>query len=103
MIYVLKIIQDYQGAAIGTYRPQYRPLSAIRYLDVNPLPTRNTLFSTLLWCSCVRPLIMVHAGILQPSSWRSTSTTNGLDNKIKHLTISPVIKARLYNSGILFI
>jgi hypothetical protein len=47
MIYVLKIIWDYWGAAIGTYRPQYRPLSAIRYLDVNPLPTRNTLFSTL--------------------------------------------------------
>jgi hypothetical protein len=34
------------GAAIGTYRPQYRPLSAIRYLDVNPLPTRYTLFIT---------------------------------------------------------
>jgi hypothetical protein len=37
------------GAAIGTYRPQYRPLSAIRYLDANPLPTRYTLFITLLW------------------------------------------------------
>jgi hypothetical protein len=36
------------GAAIGTYRPQYRPLSAIRYLDVDPLPTRYTLFITLL-------------------------------------------------------
>jgi hypothetical protein len=47
MIYVLKIIWDYWGAAIGTYRPQYRPLSAIRYLDANPLPTCNTLFSTL--------------------------------------------------------
>jgi hypothetical protein len=35
------------GAAIGTYRPQYRPLSAIRYLDVNPLPTRYTLFISL--------------------------------------------------------
>jgi hypothetical protein len=35
------------GAAIGTYHPQYRPLSAIRYLDVNPLPTRYTLFITL--------------------------------------------------------
>jgi hypothetical protein len=35
------------GATIGTYRPQYRPLSAIRYLDVNPLPTRYTLFITL--------------------------------------------------------
>jgi hypothetical protein len=35
------------GVAIETYRPQYRPLSAIRYLDVNPLPTRYTLFSTL--------------------------------------------------------
>jgi hypothetical protein len=46
MIYVLKIIWDYRGAAIGTYRPQYRPLSAIRYLDVNPLPTRYTLFIT---------------------------------------------------------
>jgi hypothetical protein len=33
--------------AIGTYHPQYRPLSAIRYLDVNPLPTRYTLFITL--------------------------------------------------------
>jgi hypothetical protein len=48
MIYVLKIIWDYRGAAIGTYRPQYRPLSAIRYIDVNPLPTRNMLFSTLV-------------------------------------------------------
>jgi hypothetical protein len=48
MIYVLKIIWDYWGAAIGTYRPQYRPLSAIRYLDANPLLTRNTLFSTLV-------------------------------------------------------
>jgi hypothetical protein len=47
MIYVLKIIWDYRGAVIGTYRPQYRPLSAIRYLDVNPLPTRYTLFSSL--------------------------------------------------------
>jgi hypothetical protein len=47
-MYVLKIIWNYRGAAIGTYRPQYRPLSAIRYLDVNPLPTRNTLFSTLV-------------------------------------------------------
>jgi hypothetical protein len=36
------------GAAIGTYRPQYRPLSAIRCLDVNPLSTRYTLFSTLI-------------------------------------------------------
>jgi hypothetical protein len=35
------------GASIGSYRPQYRPLSAIRYLDVNPLPTRYTLFITL--------------------------------------------------------
>jgi hypothetical protein len=35
------------GAAIGIYRPQYRPLSAIRYLNANPLPTRYTLFSTL--------------------------------------------------------
>jgi hypothetical protein len=35
------------GAAVGTYRPQYRPLSAIRYLDVNPLPTRYTLFIIL--------------------------------------------------------
>jgi hypothetical protein len=33
--------------AIGTYRPQYRPLSAIRYLDANPLPTCYTLFITL--------------------------------------------------------
>jgi hypothetical protein len=47
MIYVLKIIWDYRCAVIGTYRPQYRPLSAIRYLDANPLPTRYTLFSTL--------------------------------------------------------
>jgi hypothetical protein len=47
MIYVLKIIWDYWGATIGTYRPQYRMLSAISYLDANPLPTRNTLFSTL--------------------------------------------------------
>jgi hypothetical protein len=37
------------GAAIGTYRSQYRPLSAIRYLDVNPLPTRYTLFISLVW------------------------------------------------------
>ena len=35
------------GAAIGTYRPQYRPLSAIHYLDANPLPTRYTLIITL--------------------------------------------------------
>jgi hypothetical protein len=35
------------GAAIGTYRPQYRPLSAIRYLDVNSLPIRYTLFISL--------------------------------------------------------
>jgi hypothetical protein len=35
------------GVAIGTYHSQYRPLSAIRYLDVNPLPTRYTLFITL--------------------------------------------------------
>jgi hypothetical protein len=48
MIYILKIIWDYRGAAIGTYRPQYHPLSVIRYLDVNPLTTRYTLFSTLL-------------------------------------------------------
>jgi hypothetical protein len=34
-------------AAIRTYRPQYRLLSAIRYLDANPLPTRYTLFITL--------------------------------------------------------
>jgi hypothetical protein len=47
MIYVLKIIWDYWGAAIETYRPQYRSLSAIRYLDANPLPTCDTLFSTL--------------------------------------------------------
>jgi hypothetical protein len=33
--------------AIGTYHPQYRPLSAIRYLDANPLSTRYTLFITL--------------------------------------------------------
>jgi hypothetical protein len=39
---------EISGAAIGTYRPQYRPLSAIRYLDANPLPTRYTLFSTLV-------------------------------------------------------
>jgi hypothetical protein len=37
------------GVAIGTYHPQYRPLSAIRYHDVNPLPTRYTLFITLIW------------------------------------------------------
>lgn len=30
----------------GTYRPQYRPLSTIRYLD-NPLPTCYTLFISL--------------------------------------------------------
>jgi hypothetical protein len=35
------------GAVIGTYRPQYRPLSVIRYLDVNSLPTRYTLFNSL--------------------------------------------------------
>jgi hypothetical protein len=48
MIYVLKIIWDYRGAAIGTYRPQYHPLSAVRYLDANLLPTRITLFNTSL-------------------------------------------------------
>jgi hypothetical protein len=47
MIYVLKIIWNYRGVAIGTYHPQYRPLSAIRCLDANLLPTRYTLFSTL--------------------------------------------------------
>ena len=36
------------GAAIGTYRPQYRPLSAIRYLDANPLPTHYPVFFTVL-------------------------------------------------------
>jgi hypothetical protein len=36
------------GATIETYRPQYRPLSAIRYLDANLLPTRYMLFITLL-------------------------------------------------------
>jgi hypothetical protein len=35
------------GAAIGTYHPQYRPLSVIRYLDVNPLSTCYTLFISL--------------------------------------------------------
>ena len=35
------------SAAIGTYHPQYRPLSAIRYLDANLLPIRYTLFITL--------------------------------------------------------
>jgi hypothetical protein len=35
------------NTTIGTYRPQYHPLSAIRYLDVNPLSTRYTLFITL--------------------------------------------------------
>jgi hypothetical protein len=35
------------GAAIGTYRPQYRPLSAIRYLNANSLPTHYMLFITL--------------------------------------------------------
>jgi hypothetical protein len=40
------------SAAIGTYRPQYRPLSAIRYLDVNPMSSRYTLFSTLLHAAC---------------------------------------------------
>jgi hypothetical protein len=34
-------------AAVGTYRPQYHPLPAFCYLDVNPLPTRYTLFITL--------------------------------------------------------
>jgi hypothetical protein len=41
------------GDAIGTYRLQYRPLSAIRYLDVNPLSIRYTLFSTLLLANIV--------------------------------------------------
>jgi hypothetical protein len=36
------------GAAIETYHPQYNPLSAIRYLDVNPPPTRYMLFITLI-------------------------------------------------------
>jgi hypothetical protein len=35
-------------ATVGTYRPQYRPLPAICYLDTNPLPTRYTLFITLV-------------------------------------------------------
>jgi hypothetical protein len=48
------------GAAIGTYRPQYRPLSAIRYLDVNSLPTRYTLFITLI-LHCSAPCTMPRA------------------------------------------
>jgi hypothetical protein len=36
------------SAAMGTYHPQYRPLSAIRYLNANLLPTRYTLFITLV-------------------------------------------------------
>jgi hypothetical protein len=32
----------------GTIGCRYRPLSAIRYLDVNTLPTRYTLFITLI-------------------------------------------------------
>jgi len=36
------------GVAIGTYRPQYRPLSVIRYINPNPLPTRYTLFITVI-------------------------------------------------------
>jgi hypothetical protein len=35
------------GVAVGTYRPQYRPLYAIRYLNINPLPTYYTLFISL--------------------------------------------------------
>jgi hypothetical protein len=35
------------GAIVGTYRLQYRPLSVIRYIDVNQLPTRYTQFITL--------------------------------------------------------
>jgi hypothetical protein len=34
-------------ATIETYRPQYRPLSTFRYLDVNPISTRYALFITL--------------------------------------------------------
>jgi hypothetical protein len=56
---------ELSGAAIVTYRPQYRPLSAIRYLDANSLPTRYTLFSTLV----VTPL----AG--RPDAYQSTPRT----------------------------
>jgi hypothetical protein len=35
------------GAAIETYHPQYRLLSAILYLDANPLKTCYTLFIIL--------------------------------------------------------
>jgi hypothetical protein len=44
------------GVTIRTYRPQYRPLFAIRYLKVNPLPTRYTLFISLIYrdAACVR-------------------------------------------------
>jgi hypothetical protein len=52
------------GAAIGTYRPQYRPLSAIRYLDVNPLPTRYTLFISLGPTVAVYLLPIHHGGAL---------------------------------------
>ena len=36
------------SVAIETYHPQYRPLSIILYLDVNPLPTLYTLFISLV-------------------------------------------------------
>jgi hypothetical protein len=51
--------------AIGTYCSQYRSLSVIRYLDINSLLTRYTLFITLvqlqyLFMYKLRPTIHTH-------------------------------------------
>jgi hypothetical protein len=56
-------------ATIGTYRPQYRSLSAFRYLDVNPLSTRYALFITLvviLTHQCEGPSVSIPWG--EPTS-----------------------------------
>jgi hypothetical protein len=67
------------GVAIGTYRPQYRPLSAIRYLDANPLPTRYTLFITMLETDAS----MVKTA-LEGDEYR-LSSMGGIVTEIKHL------------------
>jgi hypothetical protein len=68
---------------IGTYRPQYRPLSAIRYLDVNPLLTRYTLFIThtcLVGICRERNVTASACAWVKHSSWLHCVTTSlGLD------------------------
>ena len=55
------------GAAIGTYRPQYRPISVICYLDTNPLPTRYTL--RIVWALVAKINFATHFITNSPSSY----------------------------------